>query len=196
MEIVDLRAICAGYDKSLVEAVGGEFLLSEGANIQAIKIQLSDLAKDAKDDMNEAKKLAKTDRAAAVKKYDSAISKLKKLKKECENIEDDHLVMVFIDTYIRTFIPVFCGTVAAFLVPGAATGIYLTGIVTGFCCGIQKSLDFSTALEKKIVKGNKAGPNGEYDPKNYWKVGETRGATMLQFDRLITACEKAKSEIK
>lgn len=196
MEIVDLRAIAVGYDTSLVEAVGGAVLL-EGANMQAINIKTSNLAKEAKADMAEAKKLAKTDRNAAIKKFDSAISKLEKLKKECESIEDDHLAMIFVDSFIKAFVPIFAGTLLYFFMPGPVGAVgYMTGLIGGYVCGLQKTLDFSAAVEKKMTDANKAGADGKYDASTWWKAGETRGATMIYFDRLITACKQAKSQLK
>ena len=197
MEIVDLRAIVAGYDTSLVEAVGGQVLLDEGANMQAISIKTSDLAKEAKADMSEAKKLAKTDRKAAIKKFDSAISKLEKLKKECESIEDDHIAMVFVETFIKSFVPMFAGCLAYFFMPGPVGTVgYLPGLIGGYICGMQKTLDFSAAIEKKMTDPNKAGLDGKYDASTWWKAGATRGATMVYFDRLITACKQAKNNLK
>lgn len=199
MNLIDFRAISEGYSVPLVEAVGGDIIyqcIQEGANLQAIGIKTSALAKNAKDDMKNAKKLAKSDPKAAAKKYDDAINKLEQLKKECENIEDDHIAMVFIDSFVKSFIPIVAGCVGAMWLPsGVWTVAYLTGIFGGYICGMQKSLDFSAAVEKKMTSANKAGISGKPDSAVWWEVGQTRGATMVKFDRLITSCKKAKEKL-
>ena len=197
MRLSDLYAISEGYNPDLVFAIGGDTCMNEGANLQAISIKTSSLAKEAKDDMRAAKNLAKSDRKAAIKKYDSAIEKLKQLKKECENIDDDHIAMVFVETFIKTFIPIMAGSIISVFIPGSVGLLaYITGITVGYIAGNQKILDFSSAVEVKMVSRNKAGINGDYDPITWWKTGVTRGETMVKFDRLITSCELAKSQLK
>ena len=199
MNLNNLRAISEGYDASLVEAIGADAIyecINEGANIQAIGIKASTLAKDAKQDMKDAKKLTKSDPKAAAKKYDSAISKLEQLKKECEKIEDDHIAMVFVDSFIKAFIPIAAGTAVSMFIPGSVGLLgYVVGVFGGYICGMQKSLDFSAAVEKKMTAPNKAGVDGKYDASTWWEAGQTRGATMIKFDRMITACKKAKEQL-
>lgn len=197
MNLLDFRVISNGYDPSLVEAVGGEAIyqcINEGANLQAINIKTSALAKDAKQAMKDAKKLANTDPKSAARKYDSAISKLKELKTECEKIEDDHLAMVFVDSFIKTLIPLIAGYIVSRL-SFAGTLVYITSVLGGYVCGMSKTLDYLAAIEKGMTQINKAGPGDKMDASIWWKSGQTRGATMVKFDRMITACEKAKEQL-
>ena len=189
----DLRAISEGYSPDIVAAYGGELCLTEGANIQAFQIKHSENAKMAKEHMRLAKDAkSKGDTAQAKKEYDAAIKCLKELQKECEKIDDDHMVMIFIETFIKTFVPMFVGTVFMSATGGIS---YFVGLVGGYICGMSKSLDYSAAIEKKLTTANKAGVGGKADSSQWWKAGATRGETMIKFDRMITACEKAKENL-
>src|SRR5699024_10614227 len=105
-DLIDMRAILEGCDVDAVDCFGGAYCLQEGANIQSFKIQNSENAKKAKSCIKEAKAAAKSgDKNKAVSKYEEAIKYLKLLKKDCEAIDDDHIVMVFLDSFIRAMIP-------------------------------------------------------------------------------------------
>lgn len=194
---LDCKAIAHGFDASLVECVGGKVLLDleamdEGANLQALKLTLSDPMKDAKNNMKAAKKAAKNGNYAVAKQlYKAAIKDLEVLKKRAQDIDDDHLVMVALDAFIKTFIPMFIGVLVSLQLPGFIGVLGQLGSYIGaYICGTSKSLDYAAAIEKKSTDQNKQGKGGSYDPSVWWKVGETRGAVMTKLDRLITACEK------
>ena len=200
--LVDLRAIARGADPVLVECVGAVSLtqlMDEGANIQALKLKMSKPMKAAKHNMKRAKTLAREGKNAEAKQaYDTAIKNLKELQKAAEEIDDDHIVMVAVDAFIKSFVPIFAGSFVAMLAPGSIVGSlgYISGMVGGYICGMSKVLDFSAAIDKKLTTANKAGADGKQDPSHWWKVGETRGAVMTKLDRMITACETAKKKLK
>lgn len=200
--LAELRAISRGADPILVECVGVsaiQSLMDEGANIQALKLKMSAPMKDAKYNMKRAKKLAREGKnAEASQAYDAAIKNLKELQKAAEEIDDDHIVMVAVDAFIKSFVPIFAGSLVAMLAPGSIVGSlgYISGTVGGYICGMSKVLDFSAAVDKKLTSANKAGVDGKQDPSHWWKVGETRGAVMTKLDRMITACETAKKKLK
>ena len=99
--LVDLRAIARGADPILVECVGAVSLtqlMDEGANIQALKLKMSEPMKAAKHNMKRAKTLARDGKNVEAKQaYDTAIKNLKELQKAAEEIDDDHIVMVAVD---------------------------------------------------------------------------------------------------
>lgn len=106
----DLRAISKGYDPSAVLAVGGECFLTEAvlsfgtnAHKQARAINHSEELKQAKRLMSEGSKLAKSDAGTAASKYKEAITILKKLRKDAENIEDDILEEVYSENLFKSF---------------------------------------------------------------------------------------------
>lgn len=184
----NLRAISEGYAPDMVDLFGGEMMLAEGANIQAHNIKTSPLAKSAKAHMKAAKASRHTDKAKAKKEYEAAIHDLKELKKACEEIEDDHAVTVFVETFVKAFVPAFVGCMLA----GSTGGVsVIIGDVLAYIIGLAKTIDYSAAVEKGMAP-NKAGAGGKYDPSQWWKQGQTRGAAMTYFDRMITACEKGK----
>lgn len=201
---LDLKAIAAGEDPALVECVGGrvllelnEYALTEGANIQAMKLRLSKPMKAAKENMKDAKKAArKKDYAEAKRLYKAAISDLKELQKEAKDIDDDHLVMIIIETFIKVFIPAMAGTTISLMV-GGTPGLIVDFIayITAYICGISKTFNFAAAVEKGLTPANKAGRNNSHDPSQWWKQGQTRADMMTRLDRLITACEKSIDEI-
>lgn len=204
----DWKAFVHGFDQELVECVGGQALLdverycmNEGANIQAVKLKLSQPMKDAKKNMKDAKKAAKAnDKEKAKKCYKDAIKNLEELKKTAENIDDDHIVMVMLDAFIKTFIPMFGGTLASFAIfgpTGVAKGVADIVIMVGsFINGMSKTFDASAAFAKGYTSANKQGKGGSVDPSIWWKIGETRAAVMTKLDRMITACEKGLDVLK
>ena len=195
--LCDLRAIANGADACMVECVGANAvlqLMDEGANIQAIKLQCGDLMKSAKKNMKDAAAAKKRgDTKAAKKSYDDAIADLKQLQKDADKIDDDHIIMVMFDSFIKTFIPVLASFYLS-VITGSSL-IYIIGMLGAYICGTSKSLDFSAAVQKKLTQANHQGIGNKTDQATWWKVGETRGAVMLKFDRMITACEKAKAEL-
>lgn len=193
MELTDLRLIAQGYDVTLVEAYGSELIMNEGANMQAFSVKHSALAKSAKDHMKAAKAAKKSNNMDKAKKeYNAAIKDLKDLQKECEKIEDDHLVVIFVETFIKAFVPTFLGAVMATATGGIST---LVGATFGYILGLSKTLNYSAAIQKNLTQPNKAGAGGKYDSAQWWKTGATRGDAMTYFDRMITACEKAKEQL-
>ena len=198
-ELYNVKAVAHDFDLALVECVGGracldieQYCLTEGANIQALKLTLSDPMKDAKNNMKAAKKAAKEhDYARAKQLYKASIQDLEVLKKRAQDIDDDHIVMVAIDAFIKTFIFTFAGTMAGLAIGGTLGMVAdLAGFIGGYICGISKTLDYSVAVDKKLTPANKQGRHGTHDPSVWWKAGQTRGAVMTKLDRLITACKK------
>lgn len=196
-DLIDMRAILEGCDVDSVDCFGGAYCLQEGANIQSFKIQNSENAKKAKSCIKEAKAAAKSgDKNKAVSKYEEAIKYLKLLKKDCEAIDDDHIVMVFLDSFIRAMIPELAAIAVIMIAPVTAPVAYVAGIFGSFICGMSKTLDWGAALEKGDVEANKQGRDGKADSAVWWKSSLTRGATMTKFDRMITACEQSIRQIK
>lgn len=198
-ELYNVKAVAHDFDLALVECVGGRacldiehYCLTEGANIQALKLTLSDPMKDAKNNMKAAKKAAKEhDYARAKQLYKASIQDLEVLKKRAQDIDDDHIVMIAIDAFIKTFIFTFAGTMAGLAIGGTLGMVAdLAGFIGGYICGISKTLDYSVAVDKKLTPANKQGRHGTHDPSVWWKAGQTRGAVMTKLDRLITACKK------
>ena len=194
MNLRDLQAIANGEDPVLVECVGGSILLDEGANVQALKLRMSKPMKEARLDMKAAKKpMKELDYTKAEKDFNSAIKNLKELQKAAEDIDDDHIVMTAVDTFVKGFIPLFVSTTFY-----NYTGLIGQSIATiaSVILGLSKTFDYSAALSKGFVEPNKAGRNGSADPSVWWKTGQTRGAVMTRLDRMITECEKALDAIK
>lgn len=189
-DLIDMRAILEGCDVDAVNCFGGAYCLQEGANIQSFKIQNSENAK-------KAKAAAKSgDKNKAVSKYEEAIKYLKLLKKDCEAIDDDHIVMVFLDSFIRAMIPELAAIAVIMIAPVTAPVAYVAGMFGSFICGMSKTLDWGAALDKGYVEANKQGRDGKADSAVWWKSSLTRGATMTKFDRMITACEQSIRQIK
>lgn len=189
-DLIDMRAILEGCDVDAVNCFGGAYCLQEGANIQSFKIQNSENAK-------KAKAAAKSgDKNKAVSKYEEAIKYLKLLKKDCEAIDDDHIVMVFLDSFIRAMIPELAAIAVIMIAPVTAPVAYVAGMFGSFICGMSKTLDWGAALDKGYVEANKQGSDGKADSAVWWKSSLTRGATMTKFDRMITACEQSIRQIK
>lgn len=183
----DLRAMQAGFDPVLVEAVGGEYLLNEGAKLKSVKIQLSEKARDAKALMKEAQSLGKEGkRAQAEKKYDAAIAKLKELEKEAETIEDDNVVVSFLDGMIQSFVlGAGLGLLSMFGIP--YTAAQMGAILGGMTIGTLKADDINAGYEDT----KKRTPDAKW-----YKTGESRVATMKKFKNMIKACEDAKKQLR
>lgn len=193
----ELRAVSIGADVDLVEAISSDYALealTEGANIQALKLNMSDTMKSAKANMKQAHSYVKNgNNAEAKKSFNKAISDLEKLKKEADEIDDDHIIIVALDAFVKSFIPAFASVLVAHLT--GVTALAAIGIVGSYICGLSKSMDFSNAVTEKLTTVNHQGRGGKFDTAVWWKVGETRGAVMTKLELMITACKKEKDKL-
>lgn len=195
----DLRAIMEGYDPEEVSVFGGDSFLDEGAIIQAHKVMHSELIKSAKQHMKEGKTAAKKDdKKRAISEYQEAINDLKKLRKEADNIDDDHIVVAMIETMIRTAIPFIVpfGMIALHMNPIASDIASIGAAILGYINGTKKTFNWSAAYNAGDVKYNKAGVNGKEDLHQSTKMSLSRGDAIARLERLISICEKAIDEMK
>jgi uncharacterized protein YcfJ len=156
-------------------------LLSEGAVSQANEIKQGALAKSAKEHMEAASVYANNNNPTKAKReLDAAIKDLRSVKNECQKIDDDVTVVHFLQTLINTI----AGTVIGFFA-GATLGM-----LVGFICGSGKEINFRSAVAKNLTTPNKNGGNN-----TIFKVGATRGETLMHFDRMISVCEEAKEQL-
>lgn len=195
----DLKAILEGYEPEIVEVFGGNNLLDEGAIMQAHKVMHGELIKSAKKHMKNGKNAAKNGKKQeAIGEYQEAIKDLKKLRKEADDIDDDHIVMAMIDTMIRTAIPFIVpfGMVALNMNPIASEIALFGAAILGYVNGTKKTFNWSSSYSAGDVKYNKAGANGKEDLRQNTKVSVSRGDAINRLERLIIVCEKAIDEMK
>lgn len=158
MNFKDLRAIVEGYSTDDIETCSSEFLLSEGAISQSIKLQLSDTMKSAKYNMRVAKDAKRSGATnTTIRKYDEAIKDLKKLQKQASDIEDDHIVVVMLETFLKSFTAVLAGVLTTSCI-GVVGDIIL--FIYTVMYGGSKIMDLSIATRRGLTTANKAGKKG------------------------------------
>lgn len=219
MEYVDMKAIIHGYDPVLMESVGymAFYNLDESARKDAKKLLKSQQVKDAKEYMNSGKRrLKEGNYDEAIRNFDSAITTLKNLKRQAENLDDDNLVTTFLIGAMKGMILALIETVIALsTIPAPVTvaiggAIYSTGkmmrearntaitagMVGGLIYGIIGGTIQTGALfsqKKKVSEMNKDELKSD---KAWYKIGLSRAATMSSFDNMISICEECRDQAK
>lgn len=214
--LYDLRAISEGYDIDDVEIYGGEELLTEAFEGHKAKkaLKSSKAMKAAKNEIKLARKMAKTDPQAGLKHFDNAIKALKDLRKEAEQIPDDHIAEALTLAFVRFFVTntliglIGVGAIVGYSVKSAQTisgmiqfisnldkikkAANVFGTVNGIISsiiGFAKIDNYTTAVKLGTSTAKQPETSNEK-----WKMGVSRADMIARIDRLIKISEDGRSK--
>ena len=200
----DIIAINEGFDPVLVGVCGGEELLNEGAYFQAFKLRFSKEAREAKKNLNEAKKYIKEkDAKNARASLDKAINKYEELKKMAQEIDDDNAVVVCTIAGLKMGVAELAAITILLLalesgsfLGGFAGGAgYVALTIGGWVWSQTPVNNFTTAMRRKLTQRNKAGFDGQPDPTQWNAVGVTRADCIVRINNMIKICKDLRKTI-
>ena len=221
MDLRELRAI-SQKDVAIdeVELFGGEFCMSEAFEgiSKSMKMRFGAPMREAKKEIKAARKLSKTDKKEALKHYDGAIKSLKDLRKEAEQIEDDHILELITESFVKMFLTdlIFGIVVAVPAVKVAKNSISAAAKTGGILKAIQTSIKVEKAFNGIIavnvalmtiagsskavsyatsVSSGKASEKQPENKSNPWRVGVSRTEMLKRIDKLISATQEGRDVV-
>lgn len=193
MELCDLRAISEGYDIEAVDMLGGNVLMESAEALNevmtgttdAIKLALSDDAKNAREEMKLAKNaLKEKNKKAAIDHANECIKLCKKLKEQAKDIDDDGMLSKILTNMILVMIPIV-----------GAMAVSVNQVISWYNLRDQSdkgNMKYSNRHEKR--KKNLA---LEFFFGSNWRAaGYSRAQVLAALDKMIGECETLVKKIK
>ena len=205
LSVNDMRLINEGCDADFLSNLNESVVMNEAlgkALIQSKKKQMSAEMKEAKKLISEGNRIRSKDPAEALKKYDAAIKIMENFKKTINEIEDDDIATIMIQTFVRTLIPFIPAILITVLNPvagyissfGSIVGAYIYG--NKGLADVDKASnyrDYAKRFEMDLKDGKvKPMPWNKADGMKGW----SRAEAMVACNKVIELAHKGRNNTK